>query len=215
MDSVYILTYSLLLFPLLGLFLGYTTRNYPLIRRCILIPIFAIATIAIIAGTLGFSTIYTNVDWVLYSSLYLSISLGLWYIFFKKSRILAAVLMFAIYIIGYVFSLALPLTGDIMPKIVLRLDENTIYKETVIPSEYRGKQIEIYKVYNNFFEKRRIVKRYYDTAPCFVNDTLTINYLPQGQKLYLSIPQDESKYMYIFHENFDPLWKDSIDLSMQ
>lgn len=121
--------------------------------------------------------------------------------------------MFAIYLCGYVFSLALPLTGDIMPKIILRLDENTIYKETVIPSEYRGKQIEIYKVYNNFFEKRSVVKRYYDTAPCFVNDTLSLNYAPRDNKLYLSIPQDESKFLYIFHENFDPVWKDTINIS--
>lgn len=212
MDSIYIVTYSLLLFPLLGLFLGYSTRNHPLVRRCILIPIFVIATIAIIAGIMGFSTTNNNVDLILYSSLYLSISLGLWYIFFKKSRVLAAILMFVIYLGGYVFSLALPLTGDIMPKITVRLDDKTIYKETVIPSEYRGKQIEIFRVYNNFFEKRTFVKQYYDTAPCFINDTLVIDYNPTETKLYLSIPKNESKYMYIFHENFDTQWRDTLDL---
>lgn len=212
MNSVHIVTFSLLLFPLLGLFLGYLTRNHHIIRRCILFPIFAIASIAIIAGILGISTIYTNIDLILYSSLYLSISLGLWYIFFKKSRILAATLMIVIYACGYLFSLALPLTGDIMPKIIIRLDENTIYKETVLPAEYRGKQIEIFKVYNNFFEKKILAKTYYDTAPCFVNDTLSIDYEPKLQKLYLSIPTDESKYLYIFHKNFDLNWKDTLDL---
>lgn len=212
MDSFYIVTYSLLLFPLLGLFLGYLTRNHPLLRRCILIPVFVIATFAIIAGLMGFSTTNNNIDLILYSSLYLSISLGLWYIFFKKSRVLAAILMFVIYLGGYIFSLALPLTGDIMPKITIRLDDKTIYKETVLPSEYRGKQIEIFRVYNNFFEKRIFVKKYFDNAPCFVNDALSIDYKPEEMKLYLSIPKDESKYMYIFHENFDTQWRDTLML---
>lgn len=119
--------------------------------------------------------------------------------------------MLVIYALGYLFSLTLPLTGDIMPKVVVRLDKETVYKETVLPAEYRGKQIELFKVYGNFFEKRILVKRYYDTAPCFVNDALKISYKPEDGKIILSIPQDESKYMYMFHKNFDRNWKDTLE----
>lgn len=210
MSPIYIVTFSLLLFPSLGLFLGYITRNHPIIRRCIVYPIFLIAMVAIIAGILGLSTIHIGMDLILYSSLYLSISLVLWYIFFKKSRVLATLLMLIIYTFGYIFSLVLPLTSDLVPKVIVRLDENTIYKEYSTYSEYSGKEVEIYRVYGNLFEKKIFIKSYYDEAPAFVNDTLKLNYKPEEKELILSIPDDENKYMYTFHKNFDKNWKDTI-----
>ena len=210
MSPIYIVTFSLLLFPLLGLVLGYLTRNNPLVRRCIISPIFVIAIVAIIAGILGFSTTNTSVDLILYSSLYLSVSLIMWYIYFKKSRILAALFMLIIYGCGYLFSLVLPLTGDLMPKVVLKLDEQTIYKETILSSKYRAKQVEIYKVYSNFLEKRVQAKVYYDESPAFVDETLSIDYKPKEGHLILSMPDDNSNYLYTFHKRFNVNWRDTI-----
>lgn len=212
MDVKYIFILSLLLYPLLGLFLGYLTRDYTRLRRGIIFSILVVAIIAIVAGIFGVSTIYTGVDFILYSSFYLSLSFGLWYIYFKKSRVLAALIMLAIYFVGFIFSLALPLAGDIAPKTVIRLDDHYIYKEMAVDSEYAGKQVEVFKVYNNFFEKRIVNIIYYDDAPAFVTDTLALDYQPQKHKLYLSIPQDEEKYMYTFHEKFNVNWVDSLDL---
>lgn len=212
MDVKFIFILSLLLYPVLGLFLGYITRNTPKIRKAITIPIFIIGTIAIIAGVIGFSTVYTGFDFILYTSIYLSLSWVLWYIFFKKSRILAAFIMLVVFILGYSFSLALPFIGDIAPKTVIRLDDNFIYKERPISADYAGKQVEIFKVYGNFFEKCVFVNDYLDESPAFVVDTLSVKYIPENRKVILSIPQDVEKLMYTFHENFDQNWTDTLDL---
>lgn len=153
MDAKFIFILSLLLYPALGLLLGYLTRNTPILRKCIMIPIFVIGLIAIIASFFGLSTINTKINFILYTSVYLSLSLGLWYIFFKRSRILAALIMLVIYPVGYVFSLALPLMGDITPQNIVKLDNDLIYKERSIDAKFAGKQIEIFRVYHNFFEK--------------------------------------------------------------
>ena len=118
-----------------------------------------------------------------------------------------------VFYLGYLFSLTLPLTGDLMPKVVLKLDKETVYKESVLPAEYRGKQIEIFKVYANFFEKRILVKRYYDTAPCFASGALKIEYNTNKNEIYLSMPSDQSDYMYTFHQNFDLHWRDTLKLN--
>lgn len=212
MDVKYIFILSLLLYPALGLILGYATRNHPLVRRLLIVPIFVVGTIAIVAGIFGFSTTSIGVDFVLYASVYLSISLGLWYIFFKKSRILAAILMLILYCAGYVFSLALPLTGDIVPKIAIRLGDDIIYKERFVPADYAGREVEVFKVYHRFFEKRILSKTYLDEAPAFVNDTLVVRYSPENKKIYLSIPQGVDKYTYTFHQNFNLNWVDSLNL---
>lgn len=212
MSPLYIVTFSLLLFPLLGLIFGYLTRNTPLIRKAIVYPIFLIATIAIIAGIFGFSTTHIGLDLILYSSLYFSISLLLWYIFFRKSRILAAILMLIIYSGGYIFSLVLPLTSELIPKVTLKIDEDLIYKETSISSRYSAKHIEIFKTYANFFEKCIYTKTYYDEAPAFVNDILSVKYNASQEELILSIPKERDKYMYTFHEKFDPQWTDTLKI---
>lgn len=213
MDVKYIFILSLLLYPAIGLVLGYLTRNTPILRRCIMIPIFVIGTIAIIASFFGLSTIHTEIDFVLYASVYLSLSLGMWYVFFKKSRILAAILMLIIYLSGYAFSLALPLVGDIAPKTAIRLGDDIVYKERALDAEFAGKQVEIFKVYHNFFEKRIAIRVYKNDAPAFVNDMLEVRYSHEQRKVYLSIPDDKEKYIYTFHEKFDVNWTDSIDVT--
>ena len=213
MSPQYIVTFSLLLFPILGLIFGYLTRDRPILRKAIAYPIFVIATIAIIAGISGFSTIHIGLDFILYSSLYFSISLGLWYIFFKKSRILAALLMLSIYLCGYIFSLILPFSSDLIPKVVVQIDDNLIYKESTLSSKYNAKHIEVFKTYANIFEKRIFSKTYYDEAPAFVNDTLKLNYIRSKKELILSIPQEEDKHIYTFHENFDTQWTDTLRIN--
>lgn len=212
MSPLYIVTFSLLLFPILGLIFGYLTRNKPILRRAIVYPILIIASIAIIAGVFGLSTTHIGLDLILYSSFYFSLSLGLWYIFFKKSRILAAFLMFIIFLSGYLFSLALPFSNDLIPKVSIQIDDNLIYKESTLAAKYGAKQIEIFKTYANIFEKRIFSKTYTDQAPALINDTLTISYNPQKGELILSIPKEQDKYMYTFHEKFDSSWTDTLQI---
>lgn len=212
MDVRYILTLSFLIYPLFGLFLGYLTRDKPKLRYGILVSITTISFITIIGGIFGISTIYTWVNFMLYSAVYLSLATIFWYIFFKHSKILAAFLILTLYCVGFIFSLALPLTSELVPKVSVRLSKDLLYKETPINSTFAGKRIEVYKVYGDFLEKRISSKEYQDIAPAFINDTLNVKYSPDHKKLYLSIPQKPDKYIYTFHKNFDPNWRDTISL---
>src|ERR1051325_11625938 len=250
MTEVLIITLALWTYPLLALLLVWLTRNKPtarkkLIRFSILLSLLAVFGIltnvsttlsaidwilissiyfsvslllwilyfkqqiiySVIAG-LGMvavfgiltnvSTTLSAIDWILISSIYFSVSLLLWILYFKQQiiySVIAGLGMVAVFGIGYLSStigwLGLGfVVGEFTTENEQWLGDGLIYKEITLGNaiaDYRGKRVEIDKTISwlPILEWRVKTKEYYNVITYMIKP-LTVEYKPSEEKIYLS-----------------------------
>lgn len=197
MSLFFIVLGALYIYPIIGYFLLYFTRNKPrLIKQFLGISI-AVSTLTALSLWLKFSTTFTTVNWLLLTTFYLTAALILWWTQFqplKWLKIIGTILMIFTFGIGYLSS-SLGILGvgfavaSYENSVEKQLGHGLTYKDQILGNaltDYRGKRIEVYKTVSwlPIFEYR-ILEKEYDEVLTYLKE-LTVKYEPAQHKIYLS-----------------------------
>lgn len=218
MDASLIIIFGLWIYPIAGVLLFYLTKNNPKIQKRIVYIVFLFSGITILGLLTNISTTITTLDWILVSSIYLTISLVLWWTQFQQNKFLKIIglialsLVFGIgYLSGTVGALGVGfVVAEFDSDTEVWLGDGYIYKESSLGnaiSDYRGKRVEIYKTFSwlPIIEYRSQKKEYYNIVT-YCNK-LNLDYKPKENKLYLSASMNWGKEKQIQN------WADTLILS--
>ena len=164
------------------------------------------------------STTLSAIDWILVSSIYLTIALLLGWTQFQPRKwieIIGIVLMFLVYGIGYLSGTVGILgvgfiIGEFETSNEIWLKDGLIYKEIPLGNaiaDYRGKRVEIYKTISwlPLIEWRINKKEYINVLPNL--DKLNVEYSEKERKIYLNTSRTWGK------DNHIESWADTLTLS--
>lgn len=192
-----IILLSLWVYPILSLVLLQLTKDRRQIRKRMWRISFVLSGLAIFGFYTNISTTLSEIDWLIVSSLYFTISLILWWTqfqynrFLKAAGILGMAFMFAAgYFAGTAGALGVSFSVHEMETTTEQwLDDGIIYKEVTLGnaiSDYRGKRVEIYRTvpFFPFVEWRTQKKEYFDSS--VYRNPLIVDYRLPENKLYLS-----------------------------
>ena len=205
-------------FPIISFFIFYLTKNRIDTRTKILRTLFILNCFAVFGLLTNISTTSTEIDWIILSTLYLTICTLFWLLFGLKNKVLKAL---AVIIMVFVFGLNYLsatvgilgvgfITSDYTPEVEKWLGNGIIYKEMPLGnavSDYRGKRVEVFKTIPWFpvFEWR-IANKTYESYITVATTPLTINYKKDEQKIYLSAS------MWWESERKQEQWLDTLNL---
>lgn len=197
MTAKWIILFSLWVYPIISLVLLQLTKDKRWIRKRIWRISFLLSVIAILGLITHISTTISEIDWLMASSIYFTISLILWSTQFQYSRFVKAAGIFGMAFIfgtGYFSGTAgaseVSFTIQEMETTTEQwLDEGIIYKEVAlrnVHSDYRGTRVEIYRTipFFPFIEWRTQKKEYFNLS--LSGNPLIVDYRLPENKLYLS-----------------------------
>lgn len=212
-----IILISLWTYPIITLVLARLTKNRFTFRKRLIKLTLIVTGLSIIGLITNISTTIKAVDWILVTSIYFSVCLFLWLIYFHKNRILkvfAIIGMVGVYSLGYISGTVGALgvgfvSAEYDTNVEKWVGNGLIYKETTLGnaiSDYRGKRVEIFKTISWFpiLEWRILHKEYYNFIT-YGND-LNVDYHPDTKTIYLSA----SEYWGKNHEL--EIWSDTLRL---
>lgn len=207
---------TLLTFPIIGFSIFSLTKNKIDIRNKVLWILFAADLFAIAGLLTNVSTTLTELDWIIVSSLYLTICTLLWIAFGLKNKIIKAISILVMicvlglsYLSGTIGALGLRfITAEYTPEIEQWLGNGIIYKETSLGnaiSDYRGKRVEIFQTISWLpIIEWRVTSKVYETYITIMTTPLTVNYKPNEDKIYLSAS------MWWENEHKQQEWSDTL-----
>lgn len=206
-------------YPILSFIVIRLTKKRLKLRKLI-ITTSAIFTVLAFLGLLsGISTTLSELDWIIVSTIYLTISFILVRTQFQQNKIIkitgmiAMVIVFGIgYVSGTVGILGIGfIVNDYKVEYTKCLENGIIYKEMSLGnaiSNYRGKRVEIYKTISwlPIIEWKILEKEYYFSISkpsgiieeVVFTTPLTVEYKPMDGRIYLSVDQwSKRKRQYI------------------
>jgi hypothetical protein len=199
MTAFYIILASLILHPIVGYFIIRVTKDNIKTRKKILLGFFTSSLIIILGYFFHIITISQRLNWLLLTSIYLTVSTLLWATQFQTKHIIKIPGIFLTSIVfgigyfvstfGILFTLIAALDLDTDQRIWLTKD--LIYKERNIgqgpdPS-IREKQIEVYKTISFFpLLAKRVKEKTYDTWDLPLQKDLNISFSKEKNTLYLT-----------------------------
>lgn len=186
-------TYPVISFLVLGL-----TKNRLKLRRQLIITSTILTALAFFGLLTNISTTLSELDWLIVSTIYLTISLSLAWTQFQNNQILkvfgivAMVLVFGVgYLSGTIGALGVGfVVGEYDTEYEKWLGDGIVYKESSLGnavSDHRGKKVEIYRTipWLPLIEWRTEVKEYKEYIT-IMTTPLTIDYKSEDNKIYLS-----------------------------
>ena len=198
MTAFQIIPFGLWTYPLLSFAVFWLTKNRLKLRRQLFIATGILTGLAFIGLLTNISTTLSELDWLVVSTIYLTISLASAWTHFQKNRILrvvgivAMVLIFgAGYFSGTIGALGVGfVVGEYDTEYEKWLGDGIVYKESNLGnavSDHRAKKVELYKTVSWFplFESRTDVKVYNEYIT-IMTTPLSINYKPGNNRIYLS-----------------------------
>ena len=199
MENLFIVFFVLFAYPIIAFFIISLTQNNIRVRKITFFVLLGITFFVLLALFSRVSTIYLTLNWVLGLTIYLFISVILWWLKFKENIYLKIISVIGIiFVFGFGVFLALFATYTYfidMPR-EQQFSDGLIYREYTLghaTTENRGKHIEIYqivpwlpiiqvfvkeKTYNHLIRCRDGEENY--------ENKLTVNYKPNDNKIYLS-----------------------------
>lgn len=218
MTSFLIILIGLWAYPVLSFIVLWLTRNRLKLRRQLIIATCILNALAFFGLATNISTTLTELDWLLVSTIYLTISLALAWTQFQKNKIVeifGIIGMFLTFGFGYFSGTVGALgVGFIVGKYDYEYEKHLgngiIYKESSLGnavSDHRGKKVEIYKTIPllPLIEWRAEVKTYYDYIT-IITTPLSIDYKPDENKIYLSASMWQEKNKKFIH------WADTLTI---
>ena len=208
---------GLWIYPILSIILLRLTKNHPKARRIVYYISFSMTGLAIFGLLTTISTTLSTIDWILVSSIYLTIALILGWTQFqprKWIKIVGVVLMFFVFGIGYLSGTIGALgvgfvIGEFETSHETWLKNGIICKEISLGNavaDYRGKRVEIYKTISWFpIIEWRIQKKEYYNVLLYLNK-LNVEYKENEKKIYLKTSAERGK------DNHIEYWADTLTL---
>lgn len=197
-------------YPVISFIVLWLTENRLVLRRQLIIASVFLTVLAFFGLATNISTTLSELDWLVVSTIYLSISLALAWTQSQKNKILkvfgfiAMVLVFSVgYLSGTIGILGVAfVVGEYDTEYEEWLGDGIIYKESTSGnaiSDHRGKKVEIYRTISWLpaIEWRTELKEYEEYIP-IETTPLNINYKPEENKIYLSASvwsEQDKKYL--------------------
>jgi len=216
MTTFLIILIGLWTYPIISFIVLWLTKNRLELRRQLIIASSILTALAFFGLATNISTTLSELDWLIVSTIYLTISLTLAWTQFQKNKILkvfgiiAMVLVFGVgYLSGTIGALGVGfVVGEYNTEYEEWLGGGIIYKESTLGnavSDHRGKKVEIYKTISwlPLIEWRREVKEYKEYIT-IMTTPLTIDYKPENNKIYLSAS------MWWEHDKKNIIWADTL-----
>jgi hypothetical protein len=198
MTTFLIILIGLWTYPVISFLVLWLTKTRLELRRQLIIASSILTALAFFGLATNISTTLSELDWLIVSTIYLTVSLALAWTQFQKSKILkvvgiiAMVLVFGVgYLSGTIGALGVGfLVGEYDTEYEEWLDDGIIYKESTLGnavSDHRRKKVEIYKTISwlPLIERRTEVKEYSEYIT-IMTTPLTIDYKRDDNKIYLS-----------------------------
>lgn len=198
MTTFLIILIGLWTYPIVSLIVLWLTKNRLLLRKQLIVASSILTVLTLLGLATNISTTLSEFDWLMVSTIYLTISLALTWTLFQKNKILkvvgiiAIVLVFGVgYLSGTIGALGVGfVVGEYDTEYEKWLGDGIIYKESILGnavSDHRGKKVEIYKTISwlPIIEWGTYVKEYKEYST-ITTTPLTINYKPEDNKIYLS-----------------------------
>jgi len=216
MTTFLIILIGLWTYPIISFIVLWLTKNRLELRRQLIIASSILTALAFFGLATNISTTLSELDWLIVSTIYLTISLTLAWTQFQKNKILkvfgiiAMVLVFGVgYLSGTIGALGVGfVVGEYDTEYEEWLGGGIIYKESTLGnavSDHRGKKVEIYKTISwlPLIEWRTEVKEYKEYIT-IMTTPLTIVYKPEDNKIYLSAS------MWWEHDKKNIIWADTL-----
>lgn len=210
MTTYLIILIGLWTYPIISFIILWLTKNRLVLRRQLIIASVFLTVLAFFGLATNISTTLSELDWLVVSTIYLSISLALAWTQSQKNKILkvfgfiAMVLVFSVgYLLGTIGALGVGFAvGEYDTEYEEWLGDGIIYKESTSGnaiSDHRGKKVEIYRTISwlPLIEWRTDVKEYEEYI-AIETTPLTVDYKPEYNKIYLSASmwqEQDNKYL--------------------
>jgi hypothetical protein len=191
--------FSIWFYPVITFYVVKGTRDNLGLRKKIVVTVLGVSLATVFGLLTRISTTSLELDAVLVTSLYFSISLGLWIGIERRQKlfrvicIVLSVLIFGLgYLSGTIGALGVGfITGSFESSNVIWYDNGVIYKEKPLGnafSDFRGKEVEIYKTIGWLpIIEWRLANRKYFTVDTY-RYPLQVKYLRSSETLILSLP---------------------------
>jgi hypothetical protein len=191
--------FSIWFYPLIAFYVVKGTRDKLGLRKKIVMTVLGVSLATVLGLLTSISTTSLEVDTVLVTSVYFSISLGLWIGIERRQKlvrvicIVLSVLIFGLgYLSGTIGALGVGfITGPSESSKVIWYDNGIIYKEKPLGNafaDFRGKEVEIYKTIDWLpIIEWRLTNRKYYTVDTYRNP-LQVEYLRSSETFILSLP---------------------------
>ena len=210
MTTLLIILIGLLTYPIISFISLWLTKNRPGLRKQIFYTSSFLTVLALFGLLTNISTTFSELDWFIVSTVYLTISLLLAWTQFQKNKVLKVlgiVIMVLVFGLGY-FSGTIGALGvgfvvaEYETEYEECLGDGIIYKESTLGnaiSDHRGKKVEIFKTISWFpiIEWRTEVREYHDYIT-IMTTPLTVEYKSEKNEIYLSASmwwEHEMKYI--------------------
>lgn len=198
MTTFLIILIGLWTYPIISFIVLWLTKNRLEFRRQLFITSSILTALAFFGLVTNISTTLSELDWLVVSTIYLTISLALALTQFQKNKILkvsgiiAMIFVFGVgYLSGTIGILGVGfVVGEYDTEYEEWLGDGIIYKESTLgnaTSDHRGKKVEIYQTISwlPLVEWRTEVREYKEYVT-IMTTPLTIDYKPEDNKIYLS-----------------------------
>lgn len=216
MTTFLIILIGLWTYPIISFIVLWLTKNRLELRRQLIIASGILTVLAFLGLATNISTTLSELDWLVVSTIYLTISFALAWTQFQKNKILkvfgiiAMVLVFGGgYLSGTIGALGVGfVVGEYDTEYEEWLGDGIIYKESTLGnavSDHRGKKVEIFKTISwlPLIEWRTEVKEYKEYIT-IMTTPLTIDFKPEENKIYLSAS------MWWEHDKKNINWADTL-----
>jgi hypothetical protein len=184
-------------YPIISLLLIQFTKKRLSLRK----PVFVVSSVLTLLALFGLltniSTTLSELDWVIFSTIYFTISLVLVWTQFQKNKLLKVlgfIAMFIVFAFGYLSGTIGALgvgfvVGEYDTEYEKWLGNGIIYKESLLGnaiSDHRGKKVELYKTITwlPFIEWKIQEKTYTEYVRCMSTPS-TINFNSKDNKVYI------------------------------
>jgi hypothetical protein len=218
MTAFLIILFGLWTYPIISFIVFRLTKNRLKLRRQLIVTSSVLTVLAFLGLLTNISTTISELDWLIVSTIYLTISLLLAWTQFQKNRILkvfgiiATVLIFSIgYFSGTLGALGVGfIVGEYDTEYEKWLIDGIIYKESTLGnavSDHRGKKVEIYRTISwlPLIEWRTDIRKY-NQYITIMTTPLTIDYKPKDNIILLSAS------MWWEHDKKNINWADTITI---
>lgn len=211
-----IILFALWAYPIISLLFFFATKNRLGLRKKVFTASCILTTLSILSLLTDISTTLSELDWIILSTIYFTISFGLMWTQFQRNKllkILGGVSLFVVFSFGYLSGTIGALgvgfiVGEHDTEYEKWLGNGIIYKESLLGnaiSDERGKKVELYKTITWLpIIEWKIQKKIHTEYLRCVSTPSTINYNPKDNKIYLS------GSMWIEQDNKHVYWNDTL-----
>lgn len=212
-----IILFALWAYPVISLIILWQTKNKPAVRKGVFYVTFILTGISLLGLLTNISTTLSVIDWILVTSIYLSVSLVLWWTQFQTKKLLkisGVIIMVFIFGIGYISgSIGALGIGFVVateePVSEKWLGDGLIYKQFsqgIAFDEKRGVRVEIYKTipWMPIIEWQAQKKEYENRL--IRDNKINVDYNPTDKRLYLSAT------LFLSDDKNSESWSDTLTL---